>query len=105
MNRTAMITGATCNTGYAIARRFARNGYDVALTSRSLEGAQEAASQLQREFPERHFLPLCMNPANPGKIGAAFDRVRESFGILHAFVGNAAYLAVDYNVFDTTLAR
>ena len=52
MNRAAMITGATRNSGYAIARRFARDGYDVALTSRSLESAREAAGQLQREFPE-----------------------------------------------------
>ena len=100
-----MITGATRNTGYAIARRFARDGYDVALTSRSLSGAQEAARRLQEEFPGRRFLPLGMNPARAEEIGAAFDRVRETFGILHVFVGNAADLAVDCNVFDTTLER
>ena len=100
-----MITGATRNSGYAIARRFARDGYDVALTSRSLESAREAAGQLQREFPERRFLPLCMDPARAEDIGAAFGRVREAFGILHVFVGNAADLAVDCNVFDTTLER
>lgn len=105
MNRAAMITGATRNSGYAIARRFARDGYDVVLTSRSLESAQEAAGQLQREFPERRFLPLCMDPARAEDIGTAFGRVREAFGILHVFVGNAADLAVDCNVFDTTLER
>ena len=46
-----------------------------------------------------------MDPARAEDIHAAFGRVREAFVILHVFVGNAADLAVDCNVFDTTLER
>ena len=35
MERTMLVTGGARNTGYAIAQRFAREGYRVALTSRS----------------------------------------------------------------------
>ena len=38
--KTVLITGATRNTGLAIAKRFAREGYAVAVTSRDLQSAK-----------------------------------------------------------------
>ena len=36
------------NGGYAIAEKFAKEGWDVFVTSRRLEQAEEAASQLMK---------------------------------------------------------
>ncbi|MFR5855484.1 MAG: SDR family NAD(P)-dependent oxidoreductase [Lachnospiraceae bacterium] len=67
MNKVAMITGATRNTGFAIAHRFAQNGYDVVVTSRDQHNADEAVLQLKKEFPENRFLALGMNQGgSPG---------------------------------------
>ena len=44
MNQSVLVTGATNGTGYAIAARFAKEGYDVFITSRELSRAQEAVS-------------------------------------------------------------
>ena len=49
--KNVLITGATVNTGYAIARRFAKEGYGVAITSRNAEQAKEAAEKLSRIRP------------------------------------------------------
>ena len=49
MNRAVFVTGATNGTGYAIASRFARNGYDVFVTSRDGERAQAAADRIATE--------------------------------------------------------
>lgn len=48
--KTVFITGATRNTGLAIARRFAKEGYRIAITSREAAAAQAAAEAISREF-------------------------------------------------------
>ena len=45
---TVFITGATKNTGYSIACKFASEGYDVAISSLELERAKEAAKKLSK---------------------------------------------------------
>lgn len=49
MKRAVFVTGAANGTGFAIAGRFAKEGYDVYVTSRSAERAQEAAGRLAAE--------------------------------------------------------
>ena len=43
MKKSVFVTGATNGTGFAIAERFAREGYDVFIGSRDLARAEEAA--------------------------------------------------------------
>lgn len=49
MNHAVFVTGGTYGTGYAIAQRFAKEGYDVFLTSRDAERAEEAANKIRSE--------------------------------------------------------
>lgn len=52
MSKTAIITGANYNhTGYAIAERFAREGYDVAVTCRTKEAVDEVVAHLTESYP------------------------------------------------------
>lgn len=44
------ITGAQSNTGYGIAEFFAKQGWDVFITSRNGESAQKAAKKLQETY-------------------------------------------------------
>ena len=53
MNQSVLVTGATNGTGYAIAARFAKEGYDVFITSRELSRAQEAAQRIMNTYPYR----------------------------------------------------
>lgn len=51
MKRALFITGVNCfNGGYAIAERFAREGYDIFLTSRNYESASEAAKNISEKY-------------------------------------------------------
>ena len=50
MNKCVFVTGATDGTGLAIARRFAKEGYDVMIGSRSGERAEAAAKKIADEF-------------------------------------------------------
>lgn len=47
--KTVLITGATENTGLAIAKRFAADGYNIALTSRNKAKAAIAAAEISSQ--------------------------------------------------------
>lgn len=93
MNRSVFVTGATNGTGYAIARRFAREGYDVFITSRVQENAQQAARQLSEEFPVQvhgYGLPV----GDEARVIEVFDDIRRRGYLLDAAVLNAANLGI-----------
>lgn len=51
MRKALFVTGVACgNGGYAIAERFAAEGYDIFLSARSKEKADEAAKRLSEEY-------------------------------------------------------
>ncbi len=99
MKKTMLVTGATKNTGLAIARRFAADGWNVALTSRDAASAEAAAKGIGGAV-----LGLGMDPADVADIRTVFAAVKERFGCLDAFVGNAAHLGVGMSVFNSTEA-
>ena len=100
--KTILVTGAVRNTGLAIARRFAADGWAVALTSRDAAAAEAAAKALEAEFPQCHTLGIGMDPAVVADIRAAFAAVKERFGRLDAYVNNAANLGVGLSVLNAT---
>ena len=102
--KTILVTGAVRNTGLAIARRFAADGWCVALTSRDAAAAEAAAKALEAEFPQCRALGIGMDPAKVPDIRAAFAAVKERFGRLDAFVNNAANLGVGLSVLNATEA-
>ena len=50
MNKTVFITGAHMGTGYGIAERVAKEGWDVVLTSRNGAAAKESAEKLGADY-------------------------------------------------------
>lgn len=99
--KIAMITGATRNTGLAVARRFAAEGYAVAITSRDGLAAKKAAEALEKEFsvPARGYE---MQPSSVESIRQTFDRLEQEFGRLDVFVANSANLGIGNTLLNTT---
>lgn len=50
MHKAVFITGATVGTGHATAEKFAKAGYNVYISSRSTERAQEAAEKIAAKY-------------------------------------------------------
>ena len=50
MKKAMLVTGGTVGTGLATAERFAREGYDVYITSRNGHRAQEAADAVAKKY-------------------------------------------------------
>lgn len=50
MNKALFITGGTVGTGFATAERFAKEGYDIFITSRSADKATNAAEKIASRY-------------------------------------------------------
>ena len=98
--KTVFITGATKNTGFAIARRFAKEGYNVAISSRDLSSAQAAAAALEKEFPitARGY---AMRYDSVDCIRQTFRQIAADFGRLDVFVANSANLGIGFGLMNT----
>ena len=48
--KSILITGATRNTGFVMAKKFASEGWAVFITSRNKEAAERAAKEIREEF-------------------------------------------------------
>ncbi len=91
MNRTALVTGATDGTGYAIAERFAKDGWNVAITSRELARAQAAASALKEQYGVETFA-YGLEVMNEDQISGMFAELSAGGSPVDALVCNAANL-------------
>ena len=94
MKKSVFVTGATNGTGYAIAKRFAVEGYDVFLTSRNGEEAKKAVALLESECPDIKAYGI-ENPVGDEKsVRAIFDDIRAKGYLLDTIVLNAANLGI-----------
>lgn len=99
--RVVFITGATKNSGYAIARRFASEGCAVCVSSRRAADAVAAAGAIAEEFGvEARGYGLDLE--NVEDIRRVFADVERTFGRLDVFVGNSANLGLGAMVLDMT---
>jgi NAD(P)-dependent dehydrogenase (short-subunit alcohol dehydrogenase family) len=85
--KTAAVLGVGPGLGAAVARRFAREGFAVALMARregSVAGVRE-----EIEGAGGTALPVSTDATDPASVAAAFDEVRSNLGAPEIFVYNA----------------
>jgi len=83
MTRTVLITGAARGIGLATARRFIREGWNVAMLDRDGDELARAAA------PRQDTLAIVADVSNPDDVNRAIAEVDERFGRLDALVNNA----------------
>ena len=94
MNPSVLVTGATNGTGYAIARRFAQEGYDVVITSRDHERACEAALRLSASYPHVRVWGYGLPAPDETPVIELFEKLRGHGILLDTVVLNAANLGI-----------
>ena len=85
--KVVVVTGAGAGAGRAIARRFGRERWRVALLSRDRERLEAAREEIERAGGEALVLPTDM--ADADSVFAARDRVVEAWGTIDAWVNCA----------------
>ena len=98
---TVFITAGAKNTGLAIAEKFAKEGYDVAISSRIESEIKEA----QRSISEKYGVKTkgyVLDITNYENIKSVFEEIKKDFGGLDTFVANAANLGIDMKFLTVT---
>jgi NAD(P)-dependent dehydrogenase (short-subunit alcohol dehydrogenase family) len=83
----AAVLGVGPGLGAAIVRRFAREGFAVALMARNEDGLSTIRQELEDEGGSA--LPVSADATDPASVEAAFGRVRSELGAPEVFVYNA----------------
>jgi NAD(P)-dependent dehydrogenase (short-subunit alcohol dehydrogenase family) len=82
-----VITGASAGVGRATARRFARDGWDVALIARGEAGLEAAADDVRASGQRALALPL--DVADATAVEEAADRIERELGPIDVWVNDA----------------
>ena len=88
-NKLAIITGGSRGIGFAVARRFLREGARVVITASTDANAEKAAARLREEFPDAVVAGISPELTSLETVREAFRRVREEYGALDILVNNA----------------
>jgi 3-oxoacyl-[acyl-carrier protein] reductase len=87
MNKVAYITGGSKGIGFGIAQKLLADGMRVAITSRTLEAAQEAAAELSDD-PTK-VLAIQSDVSSMASEQQAVNAVLQHFGQLDVLIANA----------------
>jgi NAD(P)-dependent dehydrogenase (short-subunit alcohol dehydrogenase family) len=82
----ALVVGAGDATGGAIARRFARGGYAVCATRRSIDKLQPLLEQIRAEGGEAH--GFACDARNEDEVGSLYDDIEARIGPVEVMVFN-----------------
>lgn len=85
--KVAVVAGVGPGLGAAVARRFAREGYAVALVARRETHLASVREEIESEGGAA--LPVTADATNAGSVAAAFGRVRSELGDPEVLVYNA----------------
>lgn len=101
MSRVALITGAARGIGFAAAKRFLADGFDVAMLD--VDDAELSRAVAAIGEP-RHTLALTCDVARGDEVASAARQTKDRFGTLDALVNNAG-VAVFKPALETSLAE
>lgn len=102
--KSVFVTGACKNTGRKIAEVFASFGYDLYLTSRSREEAEQTASEISDKFGVSA-KGFALGAGDEGAVKAVFCEIEKGKSPLRTAVFNAANLGIGQDTLETGMAE
>jgi short-subunit dehydrogenase len=87
LNKIVVVTGASAGVGRATVRAFAKQGADVALIARGIDGLEGAAAEVRSMGRRALVLPL--DVSDSAAVEAAADRVEKELGPIDVWVNDA----------------
>src|SRR5579871_5133067 len=87
MGRVVVVTGASAGVGRAVVRAFARDGADIGLLARGVDGLEGARGDVEAAGGRALVLPT--DVSDPRQVEAAAERVERELGPIDVWVNNA----------------
>lgn len=104
MNRSVFVTGAAHGTGYVIAERFAKEGYDIFISGRKLELVEAAAKKLSQEYKIK-CVGYVTKEFNQSEVIEIFEDIRSKGYLIDSLVLNAANLGIGQDSLTVDIAE
>lgn len=102
--KVVLITGAVKNSGLCFAHKFAKEGYDVCVTSRDPEQAAKTAQALAQQYGVKT-MGFGLDLTDVRDIRRVFAELYKAFGRLDVFVGNSVNQGLGAAAVDITEAE
>ena len=102
MNKNALITAGSKNTGFQTARKLAQNGFDIHITSRSENDAVCAAENLKKEFPNISAYGYSLELSDVSDIKNTFEKIKKTLTALMYLSATPQISALDLTHFQPT---
>src|SRR5579872_6875313 len=87
MSKVVVVTGASAGVGRATVRAFARQGADIGLIARGVDGLEGARHEVEAEGGRALVLPLDVSEAD--QVEAAAAHIERDLGPIDVWVNNA----------------
>ena len=89
MNKTVLITGASSGIGFALAKLFAQDNYDLVLVAKDAEKLKQAAQRLQNETTTIYTIAKDLSiPKSPNEI---YEEVKKKQIQIDVLINNAGF--------------
>lgn len=89
MRKTILITGASSGIGAGMARVWAEQGHDLALTARRLDRLEALKEELESTYPSIRVVVHALDVNDPDQVGEVFAKAASELGTLDRVVVNA----------------
>ena len=107
--KCVLVTGACVNTGVSIVEKFAREGYDVVFTGRSIEKVHAAEKEYRAKFPEVNIIGYALDSlldertVDEASVDELFLELDEKGIFIETLVLNAADQGLGQKIFENPL--
>jgi len=85
----AVITGATRGIGKAITEKFASEGFNVAICSRSKKDVDQLYEELHQKFPDIEIIAYTCDVSDKKQLKSFADEIRSQWDAVEVLVNNA----------------
>ena len=108
MKKTVLITGGGKGIGFGLAKAFAKEEYNIAITGRNENTLTKAKENLEKEYNVK-VLTIVADGAKEDEVIKAIELIKETFGGLNTLINNAqasksGVMLVDHTKEDFDLA-
>lgn len=97
MPKSVFVTGATDGTGFAIAERFAKEGYNVFITSRNGERAEQSAKKISDKY-KVFAKGIGLAVGSEDLVKEVFEDIKKQGYSIDTLVLNAANLGINQDI-------
>lgn len=91
MSKLIVVTGGTKGIGRAVAERFVRAGFDVAVCARKTDELEKLKADFLRRFPSQKTFTLAADMADKNQVAAFAEFVKQIGRPVDVLVNNAGY--------------